>query len=174
MLSDEQGMFLLRLARRTVEDFVFKRKTQVPEHDPDLDKKAGVFCTIHKNGRLRGCIGLPYPVKPIIEAVVYASWSACEDPRFPILSKEELDDIKIELSILSQPQRIRVEEIRKGDGVILKYGDCSALFLPQVWKQLKSKEEFLTHLSLKAGLSPDMWKNPETEFYKFSVQILEE
>ena len=183
MLTREQGYFLLRLARQTIENFVRGEKTKKPEnYDKILNEKRGVFCTLTKDGQLRGCVGLPYAVKPTIDAVIEASQSACLDTRFKPVKEEELNKIKIELSILTDPVLIKVKNpeeylkkiVPNKDGLIIKYGFYSGLFLPQVWKELPAKEEFLDHLCLKAGLPKGFWKNEGVKLYKFNVQSFKE
>jgi AmmeMemoRadiSam system protein A len=187
MLSQSDGRFLLRLCRETIEKFTRGQKLSPPtSYPPSLETKAGVFCTIHKliNKRkiLRGCIGIPYPIMPLIKAAQTAAISACEDPRFPKLDESELKDIKIEISILTPPELIEVSDPEdypkkikpKVDGLILQRGSQSGLFLPQVWEELPKKTEFLDHLCLKAGLPPGCWTEPGVKIYKFQVQIFEE
>jgi uncharacterized protein (TIGR00296 family) len=184
MLTREDGEFLLKLARNTIKKFVNNERIEKPKRYPKvLDDKRGVFCTITENNELRGCIGLPYPLESIINALISAAQSACEDPRFERLSEAELDSIKIELSILTEPKLINVEkpedylkEINIGrDGLIIQCGLYSGLLLPQVATEYNwSAEEFLNNLCLKAGLLPKEWKNPETRIYKFQAQIFRE
>ena len=184
MLTKEEGDFLLKLARSTIEKFVNDEKAEKPSSYPKaLDEKKGIFCTITEDGDLRGCIGLPYPIKPLIDALIDSAQSACEDPRFEKLSEAELNKIKIELSVLTEPKMIKVEkpeqyleEIRIGrDGLIIQCGSCSGLLLPQVANDYGwGVEEFLNHLCLKAGLLPKEWKNPEARIYKFQAQIFRE
>ena len=132
----------------------------------ELKIKRGVFVTLKINDELRGCIGFITPIE-IWKGVVEAAYqSAFGDPRFPPLSKEEFKKIKIEISILSKPVKTTREKIKKGDGVIVKQGWKSALFLPQVWDVLPDKEEFLKQLFLKAGIT-----GGKVEYYKFKAQI---
>ena len=178
MLSDEDGKFLLKLARATIEKFVNGENIERPENYPEaLNKEQGVFCTLNMNKRLRGCIGLPYPVKSLIDAVIDAAQGCCEDPRFQPLKKNELRHVEIEISVLSEPvliENFSLDKISKDDGLILQYGPYSGLFLPQVWEQIPDKERFMDSLCLKAGLGPGMWKEKDVKIYKFSVQIFRE
>ena len=104
--------------------------------------------------------------------------SATKDPRFSPVVYEELEEIKIEISVLTVPQRIKnPEEIILGrDGVIVKKGWAQGVFLPQVAEETGwSKEEFLDNLCMyKAGLPKDAWKNPETEVYTFQAEVFSE
>ena len=181
MLSDSDGEFLLNIARKVVENTAKNEKFIKPRSYPaSLDKNMGVFCTITKNGELRGCIGIPYPTMSVIDALISAACSVCEDPRFPRLAEDEARDIKIEISILTEPELIKSEPenypsmIEKKYGLILEYGPYTGLFLPQVWEEVPEKEQFLDHLCVKAGLSSGMWKQKGTKLYKFEVQIFEE
>jgi hypothetical protein len=174
MLTEKQGRFLLRKTRDIIETFVKSGEVKKLENNPLLDWKCGVFCTLEKNGKLRGCIGIPYPTLRLKDALVEAATSVCHDPRFPPLAPEELDNIEIEISLLSEPKETTKEEIKQGDGVIIKRGSFSALFLPQVWKHFSTKEEFMANLCLKAGLPPDAWKDENTKIFKFGAQVFKE
>ncbi len=190
MLTLEEGRFLVKLARSTVDGYL---KGKSPEIDkskltPNLLEKRGVFTTIYKVSRrrkeLRGCIGYPYPIKPLYEAVMdTAVESAFHDPRFSPLRKEELNEVVFEISILSPFEKIEVkspleypEKIVIGrDGLMLKYGVYSGLLLPQVPVEYNwSAEEYLMHLAMKAGLPPDGWLIKGVEIYKFTAQIFAE
>jgi len=181
MISENDGKFLLKLARDCVEKFAKEEPVQRPENYPEaLNENMGLFCTINKKDsnnvyQLRGCIGIPYPTMPLIDAVISAAQSTCEDPRFDKLCEDELPDIKIEVSVLTEPKSISIEGIEPGKhGLILQYGPYSGLFLPQVWKQLPEKEQFLDNLCLKAGLTPGMWKENGVKLYSFEAQVFEE
>jgi len=184
MLTDEEGKFLLKIAREAVEKFVNNERPEKPARYPKtLDEKKGIFCTITENGKLRGCIGLPYPIKPLIDALIDSAQSACEDPRFESLREDELNKIKIEISVLTEPELIKVEKPEKyleeiiigKDGLIIQHGPCSGLLLPQVASEYNwSVEEFLDNLCLKAGLLTEEWKNPEARIYKFQAQLFSE
>lgn len=184
MLNFAQGEFLVRLARKIVEAKAKNEKIKKPKLEEWMLEKRGVFTTIetYPNLELRGCIGVPYPIHSLIDALFIATEGACSDPRFEPISENELKNIIIEVSILSPPKEIKVknseeylEKIEKyKDGIIIKYGFASALFLPQVWEKINDKEEFLAHLCLKAGLAPDCWKRKEAKLFKFSVQIFKE
>lgn len=179
---------ILELAKKSIEKWVRERK----EMEIDLEKfpeklkeKRGVFVTIYKKRNskkeLRGCIGFPYPILPLAQAVVKAAKEACEDPRFFPLSKKELDEITIEVSILSLPKKIEAKnraelpkKLDKSKGYIIKRGFYSGLFLPQVWEEIKDPEDFLISLCFKAGLPASAWLDEETEIYEFEAEIVEE
>jgi AmmeMemoRadiSam system protein A len=133
---------------------------------------------LKNQGRLRGCIGQFTSESPLIELVVdMAKASATGDPRFladPI-TEAELDQLDIEISVLSPLERTNEPlSLRLGnDGVYIKKGSTSGCFLPQVATETGwSKEEFLSHCCAhKAGLSPDAWKDAETEVYLFTADV---
>ena len=178
--SSEQGKELLRIARQTVESYVSTGK--VPEFsvkDPALQKDGAAFVTLTKQGNLRGCIGSLAAREPLYLSVKnMAVQSASSDPRFSPVRPEELKDIKVEISVLSAPKKVRgAEEIVIGKhGVILKNLFASGVFLPKVATETGwSKEEFLSELcSQKAGLPRDCWQDPATELYTFTSQDFSE
>lgn len=188
--SDEDGIFLVKLARRTVDDVVkIKQKPETPEDTPDrLRNKSGVFVTLNSildnRVSLRGCIGRPYPTSPLVEATIDSAVdSTVNDPRFPAITQKELDSIIVDLSVLTPPKKIEytkpeelLELIKVGrDGLIASRGVFRGLLLPQVpvdWKW--DTKEFLEHTCNKAGLPVDAWKDPETEFMSFQAEIFGE
>jgi uncharacterized protein (TIGR00296 family) len=189
-LTLEEGEFLVNLARQTVTEYLKSGKVlQVPEGvSSKLMEPCGVFVTlnrVHKGAkRLRGCIGLPYPTTPLVQAVIEAALSAAtQDPRFPPVALEELEKIIFEVSVLTPPERVTVEKptdypskIKIGrDGLVIEKGYYKGLLLPQVpveWKW--NNEEFLCQCCMKAGLSPDCWLLKDTKIYSFSSIIAEE
>lgn len=186
MISEEEGDFLVKLARKSIENYVREGKiTKVPDDvNPILREERGVFVTLHRNGDLRGCIGYPEPVKPLAQAVVEVAVSAAtQDPRFPPVTIAELDQIQVEVSVLTKPELIEVqkpsqylEKIEVGrDGLIIEMGMYRGLLLPQVpveWKW--DIEDFLANTCMKAGLSPDCWLQEGARIYSFQSQIFEE
>lgn len=180
VLSREQKEKLLKIARQTLEYYLSgKPLPEIKEKDPIFQEKRGVFVTLKKNGHLRGCIGYIYPVAPLVEAVrKMAIEAATGDPRFSPVKFEELKNIEIEISVLTVPKKVKsADEIVLGrDGVIVKRGFHQGVFLPQVADETGwSKEEFLRQLCWqKAGLSPDAWKDEETELYTFQAEVFSE
>ncbi|MEW5897335.1 MAG: AmmeMemoRadiSam system protein A [Nanoarchaeota archaeon] len=172
---------LLKFARKLLENhFNSHIKYDAKELAEKFKEKRGVFVTLHKKGELRGCIGYVYPLKSVYDSVKENTFNAAfHDPRFPPLQKEELKDVRIEISILSPPKLLRyssakelLKKLTKKEGVILEKDGQRTTFLPQVWEELPDKEEFLSHLSTKAGLSPDAWK--EAKIYIYFVEAFEE
>ncbi len=179
-LSSDEKTRLTKLARETIKNLLGGRKLpELPKGEitPRLAGKSGVFVTLHKKGMLRGCIGYIEPVKPLWEAVRDNAVSAAtRDYRFPSVQKGELDDIGIEISVLTPKRKIgSLDEFVIGKhGIILEKSGRSAVFLPQVASdQGWGVEETLTHLSMKAGLSPDAWKEG-TDFYVFEAVVFHE
>ena len=180
MLTDSQKKYLLTTARETLKSHLSGRRYVLPGiSEPELNEKRGVFVTLKKGGRLRGCIGYIEPVEPLAEAVSnMAVHAAKTDPRFPSVTMEELKDIEIEISALTVPLRVETaEEIVMGrDGVIVKRGSAQGVFLPQVAAETGwQREEFLENLCMhKAGLPKDAWKDGQTELYVFQAEVFSE
>lgn len=183
-LTPEEKKFLLKLARDTIATYLKEGKIlDAKVSSEKLKKKRGVFVTLEKNHELRGCIGYIEPIKPIYIAVRdNAINAAFHDSRFPPLREEELDDIEIEISILTKPELIKVsspdeylEKIKPGvDGIIIKYAGRSATYLPQVWEKIPDKEMFLSSLCNKAFLPGDCWKRDGAEIYRYRVVSFKE
>lgn len=189
VLSLDEGAYLVKLARNAIETKLKTGETIMPKGVSDkLMQHCGVFVTLNKlegsGHRLRGCIGFPYPVKPLAEAVIDSAISAAiRDMRFNPVLKEEMDSIVVEVSILTPPEPIKVDrpdqypeniEIGK-DGLIISRGQNRGLLLPQVpveWNW--DAEEFLTQCCLKAWLPPDTWLTHGTEVSKFQAIIFSE
>jgi len=174
--SKEDGDKLLKLARESIEEEFTGKKPDLPE-GKQFRQLRGVFVTLTKNKELRGCIGFPMPSLPIAEAVYESAKSAAfSDPRFSPVSEKELDKIKIEISILTNPQETRAEEIKIGrDGLIGSYVGYSGLLLPQVAIEHKmSRLEFLEAICQKAGLPKDSWQKPGFKLQRFQAQIFSE
>jgi AmmeMemoRadiSam system protein A len=175
ILNKDQRMFLLDLARRTIE-FYLERGKPLKEKsgDPLLLEKRGAFVTLKVDNELRGCIGYPLPHKSLIETVIdCAIAAASQDFRFPSIKKEELSRLNIEISVLTLPRKIKdVSEIQVGEhGIILSKGANKGLLLPQVpveWGW--DLETYLNHGCLKAGLPEDEWKKGAT-IEIFSAQV---
>lgn len=180
MLTDKQKRRLLEIARKTIEEYITTGNIpEFEESDPGLLRQQGAFVTLHKNGQLRGCIGNIIGRGPLYKTVRdMAIASSTEDWRFSKVRPSELDDIEIEISVLSEPERVTdPNKIVMGKhGVIVKRGKRSGVFLPQVATETGwSREEFLSNLCAhKAGLEHDAWKDPRTELYVFTAEVFSE
>lgn len=180
MLNEKQRKRLLEIARKTMEEYVKTGRTlEFTETDPELIKEKGAFVTLHYKGNLRGCIGNIIGRGPLYKTVRdMAIQSSTNDPRFSPVGKNELKDIDIEISVLSEPElETDPNKIIMGKhGVIVKKGFQSGVFLPQVATETGwSREEFLSKLCAhKAGLAPDAWKDPKTQLYTFSAEVFGE
>ena len=134
--------------------------------------------TLHKNGRLRGCIGTTAPRDPLWKIVEYMAYAAAfDDPRFSKVTADEVDDLHIEISVLSPMKLAKSSDeiVPFKHGVMVRQGHNSGLFLPQVWEQIPDKKRFMGYLcEEKAGLDYDAWKSPETKIYLFTVFAFEE
>ncbi len=180
-LSLPQKQSLINIAKDTIWKYIQEGKAfDVKETDPRLHEEEGAFVTIHKQGRLRGCIGNIIGRGPLYLTVRdMAIAAAINDPRFKPLEKEELTKIDIEVSVLSKPWRIKnVDEIQMGrHGVIVRRGPSNqGIFLPQVATETGwTKEEFLNQLcSQKARLPADCWKDPKTQIDIFTADVFSE
>ena len=190
-LTPEQGQVLLRLARQTLNKKLGRSQTSKEKDtgfdtrldDPALQQSSGVFVTLKINSNLRGCIGTLSGHAPLVQEVrTYALHAAFDDPRFGPLTAEELERVTIEVSVLTQPQPLEYEDVqdlkdklRPGvDGVTIRKGFASATFLPQVWEQLPTTADFLSHLCIKAGLAADEWRHGGLEVETYQVQYFEE
>ncbi|MFH0896774.1 MAG: TIGR00296 family protein [Candidatus Bathyarchaeota archaeon] len=189
-LTLDEGKFLAKIARRAIATYLEKgRKITAPHETPaKLREKCGVFVTLNKivggKEELRGCIGFPLPEIPLIDATIDAAISAAvNDSRFPRVTSQELKDVVLEVSVLTPPVLIEVndpksyiEEVKVGqDGLIVERGWFKGLLLPQVPTEWKwDAEEFLANCCMKAGLTPDTWLIKGTKIYKFSCIIAQE
>ena len=175
-LAPEVKGFLLKLARQSLEASVKGQGPPVPENIPEITRQdRGCFVTLTENGDLRGCIGYIEPIKPLYQAVMEnAANAALSDPRFPSVTPSELSSIKVEVSVLTKPERLEYKDpqdllnklVPNVDGVILQSGPYQSTFLPQVWGQLPDKVDFLEHLSRKGGMPPDGWKTANVKRYR--------
>jgi AmmeMemoRadiSam system protein A len=171
-------MNLPQIARKAIE-FYFDNKKFEPDEKTKQKyrEKKACFVTLTENDELRGCIGgleaRQELWKDVVENAVNAGFS---DFRFFPLNKSELKKIKIEVSVLTEPKKLEfknekelLEKLNKSMGIILKKGFYTSTFLPQVWEELPDKIEFLEHLSIKAGLNKDAWKNAEIFYYNVEI-----
>ncbi|MFH2006522.1 MAG: AmmeMemoRadiSam system protein A [bacterium] len=180
-LEPSERKELLRTARATLREYLATGK--VPPGKPDREKlhrPAGSFVTLktHPDGRLRGCIGTFSTDTPLYQCIQQMAVSAgTRDPRFDAVEPDELDQLTIEISVLSPRQRLeRPEELIVGrHGVYITQGRRHGVLLPQVavehgW----DRETFLGHVCQKAGLPTDAWKNPDAVLEVFTADVFGE
>lgn len=183
-LTKEEGQILIRIARRAINQILKPHDVEKMHVYDFLEEKRGVFVTLYKKGKLRGCIGYPQPVMKLGDAIIDAAKAAAfEDPRFKPVILDELDDIELEISVLTVPELIEVSDsdeylslIHIGeDGLIIRGDYGSGLLLPQVFvKYGCNVNDALEMLCQKAGLSPGDWKDLSNKVYKFQAQVFEE
>jgi AmmeMemoRadiSam system protein A len=185
-LTPQDRENLLKLARETIAGHA--RKQRMPEVDldavsEDLQRDAACFVTLTRRGQLRGCIGSLEARQPLVLDVRdNAIGAAFRDPRFPPVSAEELDDLHVEISVLSHPEPLAydgpddlIAKLRPEiDGVVIERGWNRATFLPQVWEKVPDPREFLQHLCLKAYLPADAYRRPGLDVYTYPVEKFEE
>lgn len=175
---------MLLLARQVLENELQDTCHNLEAFDADgLQEERGLFVTLHLKGNLRGCIGRLEAQNSIFTNIVELSKAAAfEDHRFKNLTRKELAEIKIEISLLSIPEKIeglttyeKILKIKpKKDGVILSKGYQSATFLPQVWDALPIREDFISALCKKAGFPEDYWEENDLDFSVYRVEHFEE
>ncbi|MDI6757230.1 MAG: AmmeMemoRadiSam system protein B [Endomicrobiia bacterium] len=179
-ISAKNQKILLKIARSAITSKLFAKNPGVPSAlDTELLRPAAVFVTLTSSGgALRGCIGATREFAALHKAVrEMAIAAAFEDSRFAPVTAVELNDIKIEISVLSKLRRVAsADDIKTGiDGVSVRRGAKTGIFLPQVWEHFARKEDFLDELCYqKAGLPPKAWKDSSTELYVFTVTKFKE
>ena len=186
-LSLDEGRFLVKIARKAIEHYLrLGEVIKPPRNTPNKLNKYGMsFVTILKypSNELRGCIGYTQPIEPLVRNVINSAIAAStQDPRFPPMNIGEVNDVIIEVSVLSVPVELRVKghdllkEITIGkDGLIVDYGVYKGLLLPEVpvdycWDE----ETFLSETCLKAGLKPDCWLSDRVKIYKYYTKTFRE
>jgi len=185
-LTSEERAILLKLARQAMESAV--RGTNLEPLDlqslPErLRQHGATFVTLTREGELRGCIGALEPQTALAEDVrEHAIAAAQQDFRFPPVQFTELPKINIEISRLTVAQDLDYESSQdllnrirpQVDGVIISDGWHRATFLPQVWDKLPDPETFLSHLCLKMGASPDLWRRKKLRVQVYQVEEFHE
>ena len=185
----DEGKTVVALARSTLDAYVGGGGIRIRTWTSGiLSEPRGVFVTINRAedtpDRLRGCIGFPYPVKRLGDAVQEATIAAaCEDPRFPPVRVEELPLLVVEVSILTPPEPLDsprrqdvAGKVHVGkDGLIVTRSSASGLLLPQVATEFQlGAEDFLAQTCIKAGLAPDAWLDEKTRLQIFQAEIFGE
>lgn len=187
--SIEDGKILIQIAHKAIHEYIVNGeiidvRSEFPNLPAHLLEKRGVFVTLTLNGELRGCIGLPLPIQPLAEAVRDMAISAAtEDYRFIPVNEDEVDEIQVEISILTLPQELKLKnkeeapkKIKVGkDGLIIESEWQKGLLLPQVAvEEGWDEEEFLNHTCIKAGLHEGCWKEENTKIFTFQAIIFSE
>lgn len=180
-LAPIQRAELHELARASIE-LALRQGQLVPyagePGDPQLNRPSASFVTLRVGDDLRGCCGTIEPSRPLGEDVWNNAWaSAFADPRFPPLTPNEWPETNVQISVLSEPERLDVrseaellQALRRGrDGLILQYGSRRSTFLPAVWEQLPEPARFVRHLKMKAGWPVDFWP-PDMEAWCYTTE----
>jgi uncharacterized protein (TIGR00296 family) len=187
-MSEIYGEKLVKLARKAVEKYLNESVVINADDSYGISQKAGVFVTVNylSNNKeyLRGCVGFPLAEKTLYQSVIEAAIAAAtQDARFEPINKDDIENIIFEVSVLSTPEKIEVQNpkdyknhIKIGrDGLILKCKYGSGLLLPQVPVELNwDIDEYLANICYKAGAPPDAWLMPESQLYKFGAIIYKE
>jgi AmmeMemoRadiSam system protein A len=177
-LSEADHQNLLLLARKAIVEAVTRRK--LPEdipHEGVFGLRRGVFVTLHIGGELRGCIGTTEGDEALGDAIVRCAASAAlQDPRFPAVRTDELDQLQLEVSLLSPLMPIQADEIEIGrHGLAISDEGHRGLLLPQVAVEHHlSREEFLGETCRKAGLPREAWRWPATRIEGFTCEVISE
>jgi uncharacterized protein (TIGR00296 family) len=184
-MKDSEGEVAVRIARQAIEAEAKDEEPGRIDAPGSFREKRGVFVTLNTYPafELRGCIGYPEPVFSLGKALVKAAQSACHDPRFPYLRAAELEHVVVEVSILTIPEEVKVEDRKRlpaqvcvgKDGLIMEMGLYRGLLLPQCatdwcW----DAETFLAETCVKAGLTPDCWLDKHSKLFKFQAEIFAE
>lgn len=184
-MTESEKLTALRLARNAIESELLRTPAARVEQLPGVfAQKGAVFVTLKtKEGALRGCIGSLVAHRSLYEDIVENSLSsAFHDPRFPPMNITELPFVKIELSLLHEPIQLIYTSTQEllskitplEDGLIIKYEDYQATFLPSVWEEISGKEEFVSRLCQKAGLESDFYKSGKLEVYIYKAEKISE
>ena len=186
--NEKQGSALVKAARNSIELYImdpgFNRNT-IKETLDEFDRPHGVFVTLehYPTRELRGCVGFARAIAPLNESLIDAAIAAAfEDQRFVSVSKPELEDLLVEVSVLSELTQItgnpkkRLDSVKVGtNGLMVQYGMYSGLLLPIVAVEQKwGKKKFLEETCIKAGLHADYWSQPNVKVYKFETQVFRE
>ncbi len=177
-LSEAERRAALQLARTAVVEAVTHQKLpdRVP-HDGIFAERRGVFVTLHVRNRLQGCIGVVEAKEPLGEAIARCAASAArEDPRFAPMKAEQLSELGIEISLLSDLAPITPESIEIGrHGLLVAHQGRRGLLLPQVAVERKfSRDQFLEETCRKAGLPREAWREPDARVFGFTCEVLRE
>jgi AmmeMemoRadiSam system protein A len=185
-LTPQERQRLIALAREAITRSV--QRQELPPVDlnalsENVRRNGASFVTLTKHGELRGCIGSLEARRPLVEDVRENAISAAfHDPRFSPVRPGELDDLRVEISVLSAPQPLSydgpddlIAKLRPGvDGVVIESGWNRATFLPQVWEKIPDPHQFMEHLCRKAYLPADAYRRPGLDVYTYQVEKFRE
>ncbi len=183
-LNKEQQQRLLELAKKAIQHGLATGRPltiDLADFPAELTVKRATFVTLEKHQHLRGCIGMLTAVRPLVEDIAENAFAAAfEDPRFPPLAADELDELDIHLSILTPAEPVSfsseqdlLNQLQPHiDGLILQEGSRRSTFLPSVWEQLPEPTQFLRHLKQKAGLPPNYWSET-IKAYRYTTEIID-
>lgn len=180
LLDEDEGKTAICIAKKAVFSKVAGINIECPPVTDIFKEKRGVFVTIREYGELRGCIGYPYPVLPLLEAISDAAVSAAtKDPRFMAVTSKELEEIEFEVTVLTPPVRLTCPASKRDShviigkhGLIIRGAGTSGLLLPQVATEyVWSPKEFLDYTCIKAGLPKGCWMEEKFEIMTFEGQI---
>ncbi len=173
--------YVLKLCKDVINS-CFEKTTVYTDHLPVFDEFGACFVTLKKDKQLRGCIGSIIAYQPLIDDLIRHSQDAAfHDPRFLPLEKAELDNLTIDVSLLSNPKPIQFYDEKDllnkivpfKDGIIIKDENKQAVYLPSVWEELPDKELFLQSLKIKAGMAPDYFSKTFQAF-RFETEYLQQ
>ncbi len=184
-LAEAERAALLRLARATIARGLKRRRLRLP--DPEayaeaLRRPGASFVTLHRHGRLRGCVGTLEAHEPLAVDVARHAWAAAfEDPRFVPLERAEWSEVRLHVAVLSPPEPLAADDeaellarLHPGvDGLVLEHDGRRATFLPAVWADLPEPASFLAELKRKAGLPAEFW-SPALGFARYTVEAFGE
>jgi len=177
-LSEENRIAILEFTRQGVLQAVcHDRAFSVFPTTGIFGQCRGLFVTLHVAKKLRGCIGIIEAQATLGETLARcAADAALHDPRFSRIHLQEMDELEIEVSLLSPLQPIRAEEVEIGThGLLVERGTRRGLLLPQVAVEHRlTREQFLAETCMKAGLPREAWKDPETKLHGFQCEVIAE
>ena len=177
-LAEREKLLLLQIARSSLTLAVTgKPPLQDFPAEEFLQQSAGAFVTLHRRGRLRGCVGQLPGCDPLEEVVAHCARSAAlHDSRFEPVTTAELSEIEIEVSVLSALEDVTLDAIEAGrHGLVVSQGRQRGVLLPQVARQFNwSAQRFLEETCVKAGLERDAWKDPATRVQAFTAEVFSE
>ncbi len=177
-LSNDDGLALLGIARQAITSVIVDNVLpDFPPFPAALSEPGGAFVSLYCNRKLRGCVGQLENPGPLADVVARAAISAAQrDSRFRPIQGDEIPDVKIEISVLSRPQRILAEEIVVGrHGLLVARGPYRGILLPQVaTERCWTGRRFLEETCVKAGLPRDAWRDGLTELFGFTAEVYSE